>query len=155
MWEDITLSIVSAVGEAICINWIDKKKREKFNNKISAMIAENLKSFADTSLDCNDFYTLVQSRNFIQIIKNYFCTLRDGLSNTEYMNSIEEYIYQECSTVNHLEVRDFVRRITVLYENFLHKMILESLELNVLFQLMSISHRDIMSKISESEENMN
>lgn len=22
MWEDITLSIVSAVGEAVCINWI-------------------------------------------------------------------------------------------------------------------------------------
>ena len=66
MWEDITLSIVSAVGEAVCINWIDKKKREKFNNKINAIIAENLKSFEDTSLDCNDFYTLVQSRNFIQ-----------------------------------------------------------------------------------------
>jgi len=154
MWEDITLLIVSAVGEAICINWIDKKKREKFNNKINAMIAENLKYFADTSLDCNDFYTLVQSRNFIQIIKNYFCTLRDGLSNTEYMNNIEEYIYKECSTVNPLEVREFVQRIKVLYEDFLHKMILESSELNVLFQLMSISHRDIVSKISESEENM-
>lgn len=154
MWEDITLSIVSAIGEAICINWLDKKKREKCNNKINTIIIENLNSFADTSLDCSDFYLLVQGRNFIAIIKNYFCSLRDGFSNTEYINNIEEYIYQKCPAINHLEVRNFVRKLQELYEEYLHKMIIESKELNVLYQLMTISNRAIIAKISESEENM-
>lgn len=154
MWEDIILSISSAVGEAICTNWIDKRKRAKLNNRIDNIVAERMNFFADTSLDCNDFYKLVRSRNFIEIIKNYFCSIRDGLSNEEYINCIEDYIYQECPTVNHIEVREFVKNIKVLYEEYLHKMILDFPELNVVFQLMTVSHRDIVSKISESEENV-
>lgn len=154
MWEDIILSISSAVGEAICTNWIDKRKRAKLNNRIDNIVVERMNSFADTSLDCNDFYKLVRSRNFIEIIKNYFCSIRDGLSNEEYINCIEDYIYQECPTVNHIEVREFVKKIKVLYEDYLHKMILDFPELNVVFQLMTVSHRDIVSKISESEENV-
>ena len=65
MWEDIILSISSAVGEAICTNWIDKRKRDKLNNKINNIVIEKMSSFADTSLDCNDFYKFVQNRNFI------------------------------------------------------------------------------------------
>lgn len=148
------LSIVSALSEAVCVNWIDKKKREKLNNKINLMIDENMNTFADTSLDCDDFYLLIQSRNFVEIIRNYFCSIKDGASNSEYMDNIEEYIYRECPTVEHTEVREFVRKIKVLYESYLRKMIMESPELNVIFQLITISHRDIMSKISESEENM-
>lgn len=154
MWEDIILSISLAVGEAICTNWIDKRRREKLNNRINNIVVERMNSFADTSLDCNAFYQLVQSRNFIEIIKNYFCSIRDGLSNEQYINCIEDYIYQECPTVNHIEAREFVRKIKVLYEEYLHKMILDFPELNVVFQLMTVSHRDIVSKISESEENM-
>ncbi len=154
MWKDIILSIVSALSEAVCINWIDKRKREKLNNIITSMIEKNMNSFADTSLDCNEFYLLVQSRNFIEIIKNYFCSIRDGMSNSEYIDNIEEYIYEECPSVKHTEVRDFINTIKVLYESYLHKMIMESPELNATLQLMTISHRYIMTKISESEENM-
>ena len=154
MWEDIILSISSAVGEAICTNWIDKRKRDKLNNKINNIVIEKMSSFADTSLDCNDFYKFVQSRNFIEIVKNYFCSIRDGLSNEEYINGIEDYIYQECPMVDHIEVREFVGKIKVLYEEYLHKMILSYPELNVVFQLMTVSHRDIVSKIYESENNV-
>ena len=58
MWEDIILSISLAVGEAICTNWIDKRRREKLNNRINNIVVERMNSFADTSLDCNAFYQL-------------------------------------------------------------------------------------------------
>lgn len=118
------------------------------------MIEENMNYFADTSLDCDEFYLFVKSRNFIEIIKNYFCSIRDRMNNLEYVNNIEEYIYKECPSVNHIEARAFVQRIKGIYESYLHRMLMESPKLNATFQLLTISHRDIMSKISESEENM-
>lgn len=42
--------------------------------------------------------------------------------------------------------------LTVLYIEYLHKIIEDSPEMSASFQLLTLSHRDILSKISESEE---
>lgn len=78
----------------------------------------------------------------------------DGKSFEEYVRHIEAYIFRECPRLNLLDVRLFLSKIVDLYKNDLQKMIESSPELNVVFQLMTISHREILGKISESEYNL-
>lgn len=152
MWEDIALSIGEAVIGAVGSKWISEKKKEKFRGKIDAIINEKLLKFADTTLDCDEFYCFVNSRKFKEIIRNFFCLTRDGKSNSDYMDTIEQYLYAECSTINHIEARNFIRELQVLYVDYLHKLIEESPEMSASFQLLTLSQRDILSKISESQE---
>lgn len=80
--------------------------------------------------------------------------LNDKKDLGEYVQHIEAYIYRECPQLNLLDVRSFLNKILDLYQNDLHRMIERSPELNVVFQLMTISHREILGKISESEDNL-
>lgn len=154
MWKDIVLSIGEAVVSAVSSKWLEEKKREKFRNKINSIIEERMGKFADTSLDCNEFYAFVNSRKFKELIRNFFCSTKDGQSNSEYMKIIEKYLYEECPRITHIEAREFIYGIQVLYIDYLHKMIEDSPEMSAAFQLLTLSHRDILSKMSESEENL-
>ena len=154
MWEDIILSIGEAVVSAVGSGWLEKKKREKFANRINTIIEERMLQFADTSLDCNEFYEFVNSRKFKELIRNFFCSTKDGKSNSEYMETIEQYLYDECPGIKHTETRTFIHELQVLYLDFLHKIIEDSPEMSASFQLLTLSHRDILSKMLESEENI-
>lgn len=154
MWGDIALTVASSVSEAACSRILDERKRQKFNNRINAIIASTFDNFADSSLDCGDFYRLTQSISFAELIRNLFLTVNDKKDLAEYVRQIEAYIYKECPQLNLLDVRSFLNRILDLYKNDLHRMIESSPELNVIFQLMTISHREILGKISESEDNL-
>lgn len=151
MWESIVLSIGEAIVGAVSSKWLEKRKREKFSNKIHLLIEEKLVKFADTSLDCNDFYLFVESRSFRELVRNFFRSTKDGKNNSEYMETIERYLYEECPEVNHIEARNFIQELQALYIEYLHKIIEDSPELSASFQLLTLSHRDILSKISESE----
>lgn len=154
MWEDIVLSIGEAVVSAVSSNWLEKRKRDKFANRINILIDERMSKFADTSLDCNDFFAFVNSRKFKELVRNFFCSTKDGKSNSEYMDTIEKYLYEECPQISHVEARTFIHELQVLYIEYLHKIIEDSPEMSASFQLLTLSHRDILSKISESEETM-
>ena len=154
MWEDIILYIGEAVVSAVGSGWLEKKKREKFANRINTIIEERMLQFADTSLDCNEFYEFVNSRKFKELIRNFFCSTKDGKSNSEYMETIEQYLYDECPGIKHTEARTFIHELQVLYLDFLHKIIEDSPEMSASFQLLTLSHRDILSKMLESEENI-
>ena len=154
MWEDIILSIGEAIVSAVGSGWLQKKKREKFANRINTIIEERMLQFADTSLDCNEFYEFVNSRKFKELIRNFFCSTKDGKNNSEYMETIEQYLYDECPGIKHTEARTFIHELQVLYLDFLHKIIEDSPEMSASFQLLTLSHRDILSKMLESEENI-
>lgn len=154
MWGDIALTVASSVAEAACSHVLDEKKRQKFNNRIRTIIVSTFDNFADSSLDCGDFYQLTQSMRFTELIRNMFFSLNDKKGTGEYIRHIEAYIYKECPQLNPLEVRSFLHRIIDLYKNDMHRMIEDSPELNVVFQLLTISHREILGKISESEDNL-
>lgn len=154
MWEDIALSIGEAIISAVGSRWLEKRKREKFSNKINAIIEERMSKFADTSLDCNEFFALVNSRKFKELVRNFFCSTKDGKSNSEYMETIEQYLYEECPRIKHVEARAFIHELQVLYTDFLHKIVEESPEMSASFQLLTLSHRDILSKMLESEESI-
>ena len=152
MWEDIVLSIGEAIISAVGSKWLERRKREKFSNRINAIIEERMSKFADTSLDCDEFFAFVDSRKFKELVRNFFCSTKDGKSNSEYMETIEKYLYEECPWIKHVEARTFIHELQVLYIDFLHKIIEESPEMSASFQLLTLSHRDILSKMLESEE---
>jgi len=148
MWEDIILSIASSVSEAVCVHTLEARKRKKFNNRIGMIIASTFDEFADSSLDCKDFYQLTQSLRFEELIRNLFFSVNDKKDSDEYIRNIEAYIYRECPHLNLLDVRSFLSKVLTLYKNDLYKIIESTPELNVVFQLMTISHREILGKIS-------
>lgn len=96
----------------------------------------------------------MQNRKFIEILRNFFLTINDGMDRSQYIERIEQYIYNECKNVNHIEVREFIKKIEELYECYLHKIIEDYPEIYAFFQLMTISHREIIARILDNEENL-
>lgn len=154
MWKDITTSIVLSILEALGCSLLKKQKNKKIQNKISIIVSQNLDSFADSSLDSNDFFNMISNGKFIEIMRNYFLTINDELIQYKYTERMEGYIYNECPSVNHNEVREFLKKIKELYEQYLHNIIEDYPDIYALFQLMTISHREIICKISDSEDNL-
>ena len=154
MWGDIIISLFTTIGEVTCKNFLVKEKLEKFNNGLTKTVNDLFLKFSDTSLDCNDFSKVIKSYPFKEMLRNYFCTLKDGLSKEEYLNKFIDYIYKECPHSKKIEIREFVNRLEELYIKYLSKIIDENYELNALFQLITFAHREIISKILESETNM-
>lgn len=154
MWEDILLSVAMSVSEAIGAGVVEHKKKAKLLKNLENQINVQLNEFADSSLDCNDFYLLVQSRKFVEIVRNFFLTINDEMDRSQYIERVEQYVSNECKNVNHIEVRDFIKKIEELYKEYLHKIIEDYPEIYALFQLMTISHREIIARILDSEENI-
>lgn len=154
MWGDIILSLTISVSEAMCVSFLNRKKLEKFNTKLPTLVEKLFDEFADTSLDSNQFARIISSRAFKEMLRNYFFSIRDGLSHSEYINRFEAYICKEDDRLIPIEVRRFINKIYELYTDFLHKVIEENYELNAVVQILTISHRELLSKILESEENL-
>lgn len=154
MWSDILLSLVTAVADATYSNIINKKKVEKFNGKLFSIIDSLFNEFADSSLDNNQFAQIIKSKPFVEMLRNYFFSIRDGLTHSEYMNRFETYICKADTKLKSYEVRSFINKFDELYTTYLHKVIEENIELNALMQILTQSHRELLTKIVESEENL-
>ena len=154
MWVDIILSLTTSIAEAACVNMLNKKKLEKFNAKLGELVEELFNEFADSSLDNNQFAKVVCGKAFKEMLRNYFFSIRDGLSHSEYIDRFEAYICKEDSTLIRIEVRRFIKKLNELYTNYLHKIIEENYELSAVVQILTISHRELLSKILESEDNL-
>lgn len=154
MWSDIVLSFVTSLADATCSNLINRGKVEKFRKKLETIVNKLFDEFADTSLDNNQFAKIISSREFIELLRNYFFSIRDGLSHSEYMARFEAYICKADASLKSYEVRAFINKIDVLYTTFLYKVIEENVELNAAIQILTESHRELLGKIVESEENL-
>lgn len=154
MWSDIILSLIISVSEAACIGFMNKRKLEKFNTKLSSIVNKLFNEFADSSLDTDCFFTIISSRPFIEMLRNYYFSIRDGMGNSIYIDRFEAYICSESSNLSRIEVRRFINKLSELYINFLHSIIEENYELNAIMQILTISHREILERILESEENL-
>ena len=154
MWGEIILALGPSVLEAIGSKLLDRKNKVKVQNKLNDIISKQFECFADSSLDTDDFYTLVKSIRFIEIIRNYFFMVRDNQSIEEYRANIEALICDECKNANILDVKEFVRKIEALYIDFLSKIIEDYPGIYAAFQLMSISHREIISNIRGSQNEL-
>ena len=122
--------------------------------ELSKIISEHFEEFADSSLDCNDFYLLIKSKKFIEIMRNFFVSINDGMDRSHYIENVEQYIFDECTNINHNEVRTFLKKIEELYISHLHKIVEDYPGTYALLQLMTISHREVIGKILENERNI-
>lgn len=154
MWKDIILALGPSVLEAIGSKLLDHKSKTKVQNKLNEIINKQFDCFADSSLDSNAFYTLVNSTRFIEIIRNYFFLVRGNQSREGYRTNIEALICDECKSAKPIDVREFIKKIEELYIDFLHKIIQDYPGIHVSFQLMSISHREIISNIRDSKNEL-
>ena len=72
MWEDIIFAFAPSVLEAIGTKLIDIKDKLSIQNKLTEIINEQFECFADSSLDNSEFYSLIKSTRFIELIRNFF-----------------------------------------------------------------------------------
>lgn len=154
MWPDIILSISISVGEAICIEILEKIKKNETQKELHKIIDKNFDCFENSTLNSGEMNYLIRSRQFVELLRNYYFTLHDGVGNKDYCNNIVIYICKRCENINEDEVNEFVERIETTYNNYLIKIIAKNTQLYALFQILTISHRAIIQKITESEENI-
>ena len=153
MWSDIAISVATSIGEALCTNLVKKKKSEMLNKQITKVIYETLNEFSDSSLDCSDFYQLVQSSNFKNLLRDYYCSIYHDLCNN-HANLLEEYILHECPNVDPINAKRFVQVVTTVYENDLRKIISQDQDINALFQAMNASNKYLVEQLYKNEENL-
>lgn len=154
MWGEIILALGPSVLEAIGTKLLDYKSKTKVQNKLNEIINKQFEGFADSSLDSDAFYNLIKSTRFIEIIRNYFFMVKDNQSVDEYRKNIESLICEECKSANIIDVKEFINKIEALYIDFLRKIIEDYPGIYVSFQLMSISHREIISNIRDSQNEL-
>lgn len=154
MWEDILLSLGMSIAEAIGVKFIEQGKKQKIFKKLNKSVNDIFTGYADSSLDCNEFSKLICNNKFADMIRNYFLTIEDGMDKNLYIDSMEYYICKECKSVKRIEVRRFIKDIEELYNEYLHKIIEDNSSVYALFQLITISHREIITKILENENNI-
>lgn len=154
MWPEIILSLSLAVGEAICTEILEKKKKNELHKELHKIIEKNFDCFKNSPLNTGEMHYLITSRQFIELLRNYYFTLYDGVGNKDYCNNIVIYICKRCKNIKEDEVNKFVERIESTYNNYLMNIIEKNTQLYALFQILTISHRAIIQKITESEENI-
>ena len=154
MWADILVSLGIAIAEYGFCTVMDDKKRKNLQKKLNNTINTSFKEYENSSIDSGDFYYLINSHKFKDILHNYFYTLKDGSGTKEYRKTVIDYICNRCSKAERSDVSSFFDKVEVLYINYLSKIIEKDPELNALFQLLTISHRSIISKLSEGMEDV-
>ncbi len=153
MWKDIVLSVGSVIGEAIFLNRLDEQKTKKYHDKLNISLQSLLGVFADTSLDCGDFYKLVNSSSFSQHIRMFFYTIYyDKSSTTSYQNCLVEYICATIPKLNILDVHEFVQSLSNLYETHLYNTIRDNPTIDALFQLLIKTNGDAYRRILANQD---
>lgn len=152
MWAELVKDLLEGMLEAWAGDRLEVKRRARLNRQLEPVIKQTMSTFADTSLDCDAFYRLVRSGRFSELMRNLFFSLDDRMGNQAYMDRVEEYILRECPTVKLVEARAFLQAVAGFYEEHLSQVMEQTPEVYALFQMMIRSNREIIAKISESEE---
>lgn len=153
MWPDIILSLGTSVCEAVCINQLDQKKKEKYNNQLTSILQNLLGNFADTSLDCGEFHSFVSSSGFVHHIRMFFHTIySNDLSTEPYRLSLEKYICDTFPNLNIYEVHEFIDKLSTLYESHLYHTIKENPAVDALFQMVVKANREAINKVIQNQE---
>lgn len=152
MWETILLSFGPSVLEALGTKFADFREKEKLNNKLCGLIKEKFKEFENTSLNCDEFESVIKEENFIEILRNYFFIVNDGVGRQQYIEFVVNYLHNQCPKVEVEDICSFFAAIEVFYIDYLHNIIESSPAISACYQLMTISNREIISKIRNNQE---
>lgn len=152
MWEGILSGIILSIGEAVCINKIKAEKSKKVIRKLNNLIETTFNKYADSTLDCDNFYRVVTNSKFSDLLHKFFWISYDKKGILEYKDYLTKYILSEVPTAKSFEVSSFINDINEVYVCFLGKIIEEEPAINSLIQILSVSQRILLDRISESEE---
>ena len=112
MWGDIVLSVSTSIGEALCFNQIDKNKRKKYSTKIEHILQDLLSEFSDSSLDCGEFHSYIQSCAFKQHMQSFFYAIYNSKTNAQpYKLSLIECISNTVPRLNPVDLHLFLDTI--------------------------------------------
>jgi hypothetical protein len=154
MWVDAILNISVAIGEAIFSTFLGKSECKKFQKRLEKISHERFESFADSSLDKDDFYRFIQSEEFKVILRNFYFTISDGRPKNDYLTYICKVAEANCPSSDYVDIRRFFSQIDELFCTELHNIIKNNKELSALLAILTVSNRTIIQKISESEDNL-
>ncbi len=154
MWEEIIFALGPSILDAVGGKFFETKEKKQVQKKLESIIKKQFKSLKGTTLDCEEFYNIIHCDKFTEIMRNYFFMINDGLEKTQYMDNVLDYICDECPKINSVEARTFLDKIEELYIDYLHKIIESYPEFFAAFQLMSLSHREIISKVRDSKNEL-
>lgn len=149
MWGDILISLGTGILEAGFTNYIKAKERKELQDKLNSTIKSEFIKYADSSIDTDEFYYVISSYKFKELLKKLFCSLEDSLGHNEYVNTVIDYIEIECPHAKRSDIRDFFKKVVEIYIAFLNKLIEKEPELNAMFQRLNLSNRFLISKLSE------
>lgn len=139
-------------------NWaeerMDARKMKEIQRQMRSVTEEMMGRFADSSLDCDAFYSLVKSEAFAETLRLYYFSLGDRKGNWEYIANMKAYICRECPSVSPAEVQEFLSELKQLYEVYLMRVIEGDPASYALYQMVIRANRDILMRVSESEENL-
>lgn len=153
MWGDIVLTISTSICEAICTNLLSKKETEEYQRKLTDILQELLVDFADSSLDCYEFHTFVNSSSFVQHVRLFYHTIYSEKTAMEpYRNNLVRYICGNFSNLYYNDVLEFVGKLCDLYENHLFKTIKETPVIDALFQLLVKTNREAINKVIHNQD---
>lgn len=154
MWKELMKDLLSKLLETWAGNQMSAKKRESLNRRLAPLLLEMMGRFADSTLDCDAFYALVKSSAFGEMVRLYYFSLGDRGGSGEYTGRMEAYILRQCPSVSGVEAREFLSELKRFYERHLLQVMEGEPEIYALFQMLIRSNRDILAKVSESEENL-
>ena len=154
MWESILVDISLAIGEAIFSSFLNNQECSKLQKELSKLCNKEFRKFAGSTLDTDEFYYFIKSERFILILRNFYFTISDGKSRSEYLNHIFSITEKACPKSDFIEIRDFIKKIDTFFSLKLHKIINNNKELTALLAVLTISNRNLIQRISESEDNL-
>ena len=125
MWEGILSGIILSIGEAVCINKIKAEKSKKVIRKLNNLIETTFNKYADSTLDCDNFYRVVTNSKFSELLHKFFWISYDRKGILEYEDYLTKYILSEVPTAKSFEVSSFINDINEVYVCFLGKIIEE------------------------------
>ena len=154
MWEEIIFALGPSVLDAVGGKFFEIKEKKQVQKRLETIIKKEFKSLKGTTLDCEEFYNIIHCDKFTELMRNYFFMINDGLEKTQYIDNVLEYICGECSQISIVEARMFLEKIEEFYIEYLHKIIESYPEIFAAFQLMSLSHRELISKVRDSKNEL-
>jgi hypothetical protein len=157
-WTQIITFIIEVCADNLIIRSFDKaiytKKRTSFRKAMQKHCNRIFDMYADTSLDCNDFYTYIHSNQFRDFLFSFYNLSYDGKSTKTLIDFYVKDAHEAASECNMLELRGFFKSFDELYRDFLHKIVSEDVTLSAFWSLVSLNNREFYKKIHESEDSL-
>lgn len=159
VWVDIIVSVCTAVGEALFCNILEKSKQKKTQKKLNKIINESTEQLKDSSLNSEEFLIVIKQKEFVELIRKLFLStdnimFGDNNDKKPYIDGVINYISIKCPNINVDDVKDFIKCLIDNYNTYLYKVVQENPEINAIFQLLMFSQREILCKISQSDEDL-